>query len=46
MEALTEMVNRSLTYLLGKGKYEIFNLCESNTITLKKMVETVETVRR
>ena len=26
----------------GKGKYEIFNLGESNTITLKRMVETLE----
>lgn len=28
----------------GKGRYDIFNLGESNTITLKRMVETLEKV--
>ena len=45
IDDIVDGVTKSIKWVQdGKGKYEIFNLGESNTITLKEMVETLETV--
>jgi UDP-glucuronate 4-epimerase len=43
IDDIIDGVTKAMTWVCsGKGKYEIFNLGESNTITLKHMVETLE----
>jgi UDP-glucuronate 4-epimerase len=43
IDDIIDGVTKAITWVCsGKGKYEIFNLGESNTITLKQMVETLE----
>jgi UDP-glucuronate 4-epimerase len=43
IDDIIDGVTKAITWVCSeKGKYEIFNLGESNTITLKHMVETLE----